>query len=256
MWLNQLLHDFSGLWSTRAERRGRRPETTRRPQNRRALRLTVEQLEERLNLNQSTYNPAWFSPAQIQQAYGFNVLLNEGYNGYGQTIAVINIGDDPDFVSSTNANFDTSDLHIFDQQFGLPDPPSFLKVSQTGSQTSLPAAGTAQGEESLDVELAHEIAPEANIILVECNSGGSGTNLFTGADWAATPVAVGGGGASVVSISYKVTVQMSRRTMRPISRQACTPASPSCRVPATKARSISRSILLIRLTSFPAAARA
>ena len=189
-------------------------------------------------------------------------------------------------MDSTDPGFDSSDLHMFDQQFGLPDPPSFIKVSQTGKSaaadlppidpasygsgaiasitlngtslsttctvqsggsgykvapqvsfsggggsgaaavavlnnsgvvTSINVTNTGSGytsaptvtlanddweqEEALDVEWAHAIAPLANIILVECNSD-SPDNLYdAGADWAATPVANGGGGATVVSMS-------------------------------------------------------
>ena len=61
---------------------------------------------------------------------------------------------------------------MFDQQFGIADPPSFLKLNQTGG-TTLPSASGSTGwsvEESLDVEWAHAIAPQANIILFEANS--------------------------------------------------------------------------------------
>ena len=72
----------------------------------------------------------------------------------------------------------TSDLHKFDQQFGLPDPPSFQKVNEFGQPGPLPGTdpvgpggpGSWEVEESLDVEWVHSIAPKANIILVEANS--------------------------------------------------------------------------------------
>ena len=51
------------------------------------------------------------------------------------------------------------------------------------------------------MEYAHTMAPAAKIILVECSSD-SFSDLFAGADWAATPVAQGGGGATVVSMSF------------------------------------------------------
>jgi hypothetical protein len=81
--------------------------------------------------------------------------------------------DDPNLVDSTAANFLTSDLHEFDLQFGLPDPPSFLKLNENGLASPLPAASGSTGwslEECLDVEWAHAIAPQANIILFEANS--------------------------------------------------------------------------------------
>ena len=103
-------------------------------------------------------------------------------DGAGQTIAIVDFFDDPGFVNSTSPNFVNSDLARFDKFFGLPDPPSFTKVSETGSTTSLPAADPGWAlEESLDVEWAHVIAPAANIVLVE-----AATSLYTAEAYAAT----------------------------------------------------------------------
>src|SRR5262249_18130751 len=73
-------------------------------------------------------------------------------------------------------NFVNSDLHQFDVHFGLPDPPSFTKVNQSGlnnqsGQNNLPAPAPANWaqEIALDVEYAHAVAPGANILLVEAN---------------------------------------------------------------------------------------
>ena len=96
-------------------------------------------------------------------------------------------------MNSTSPNFNTSDLHLFDQQYGLPDPPSFTKVNQNGQASPLPAAaplGDWGIEISLDVEWAHAMAPGANIVLVEASS-----DLFTAAASAAKL-------ATVVSMSF------------------------------------------------------
>ena len=85
--------------------------------------------------------PAGYAPAQVAGAYGINnVSFGGGIvgNGAGQTIALVDLGDYPGFVNSNNPNFDSSALHIFDQEFGLPDPPSFMKYSGDGSSTNLP----------------------------------------------------------------------------------------------------------------------
>ena len=110
----------------------------------------------------------------IRTAYGINSITLGSITGTGagQTIAIIDAYDAPNFVDSTDPNFDTSDLHLFDEQFGIADPPSFLKLNETGG-TTLPAASGSTGwsvEESLDVEWAHAIAPQANIILFEANA--------------------------------------------------------------------------------------
>jgi len=115
--------------------------------------------------------PTGLSPSAIRHAYGFDQV---SYTGAGTTIAIVDAYDDPTIAS---------DLHAFDQQFGLADP-TFTKVNQTGG-TTMPAASTGwAGEISLDVEWAHAIAPGAKILLVEANSA-SYTDLMTAVDYAA-----------------------------------------------------------------------
>jgi subtilase family serine protease len=110
--------------------------------------------------------PVGYTPAEIRHAYGFDQIpsLAANYNtaGAGQTIAIVMAGDHPNIAS---------DLHVFDQTFGLPDP-VFVKLNQNGSATGpWPRVNAAwAGEISLDVEWAHAIAPAAKIVLVEANS--------------------------------------------------------------------------------------
>jgi hypothetical protein len=144
-------------------------------------------------------NPMGYTPAQIRHAYGIDLISFGGItgDGSGQTIAIIDAYDDPKFVNSTSANFVNSDLHKFDVQFGLPDPPSFRKVAQDGS-SNYPAANAGwAGEIALDVEWAHAIAPGANILLVEANDASS-DNLMSKAVTYAKQQA----GVSVVTMSF------------------------------------------------------
>jgi hypothetical protein len=147
-----------------------------------------------------------FSPSDIDTAYSISPLLNNGFNGAGETIALIDFYDNPYLLSSNDPNYQSSDLYAFDQQFGLPDP-TFLKVDQGGGTNYPPQdpSGGWEFEEDLDVEWAHAIAPQANILLVECDPNDV-FSAFSGADWAATPVASGGGGATVVSMSFGIGV--------------------------------------------------
>src|SRR5258706_5232824 len=118
------------------------------------------------------------TPAQMRHAYGVDSINFNGVsgNGTGQTIAIVDAYDDPTA---------TSDLRAFDQAFGLADAPSFTKLNQSGG-TALPGvdpAGRGNSwalEESLDIEWAHAIAPQANIILYEANSS-SYNDLITAA---------------------------------------------------------------------------
>ncbi len=136
-------------------------------------------------------SPVGLTPAQVRHAYGFDTVAFAGGiagDGTGQTIAIVDAFDDPNIAD---------DLHQFSVQFGLPDPPSFTKVSQTGSLTSLPPANAGwAGEIALDVEWAHAIAPGASILLVEARSSGT-TDLYTAVDFARRQP-----GVSVVSMSW------------------------------------------------------
>jgi hypothetical protein len=139
-----------------------------------------------------------FTPAEIRHFYGVDDVSFNGVtgDGSGETIAIVDAYNQPDLVDSTDPSFDTSDLHMFDELFDLPDPPSFTKVDEYGG-TDVPTtydAGWA-AETSLDVEWAHAMAPMANIVLVECNSDTYDDLLGYGA-------ATAGRLANVVSMSF------------------------------------------------------
>ena len=132
------------------------------------------------------------NPAQMQQAYGVNNIVfgSTVGNGTGETIAIVDAYRDP------NAS---SNLATFDGQFGLSAPPSFTQKSETGgSDSSVPTDSTGgwEVEESLDIEWAHSIAPDANIILYEANSA-SYSDLLT-----AVVTAAKNSNVSVVSMSW------------------------------------------------------
>src|SRR5208282_6742149 len=61
------------------------------------------------------------------------------------------------------------DLSTFDAGYGLPDPPSFTVLAPLGSVTFDPTNSDQVGwafETTLDVEWAHAMAPNANIVLL------------------------------------------------------------------------------------------
>jgi subtilase family serine protease len=100
------------------------------------------------------------SPQEIRTAYNINPLLNAGYTGKGQTIVIID-----SFGSPTIEQ----DLKKFDAGYGLPDPPSFQIISPLGTVPYDPTNDDQVSwafETSLDVQWAHAIAPEANIVLL------------------------------------------------------------------------------------------
>jgi subtilase family serine protease len=111
---------------------------------------------------EAAFHIACYEPGQIQQAYNLPPLYARGVNGSGTTIVIVDSFGSPTIVR---------DLNFFDQQFGLPAPPSFRIIQPAGrvppyNPNNSDMVGWA-GETTLDVEYAHTIAPGANILLVE-----------------------------------------------------------------------------------------
>jgi hypothetical protein len=133
---------------------------------RRGLRIRphLVQLDDRCLL--SGYAPApstGYTPAEITSAYGLNAITFTSSSGTavkgdgsGETIALIEAYHDSNLAS---------DLTTFDQAYDLPSA-NLTVVNQAGSQTNRGWTG----EESLDVEWVHAIAPGANILVVEAKS--------------------------------------------------------------------------------------
>jgi subtilase family serine protease len=177
----------------------RRVKPSDRSRDTRRVKLVLESLEPRMMLTAST-NPgelichsnlnffagsgfSVYSPAQIRHAYGFDQV---SWTGVGQTIAIVDAYDDPTVAT---------DLHKFDQQFGLGDPKLTVAKMTSGGQSPAYNSGWAT-EMALDVEWAHAVAPGANILLVEAVSA-SLSDLLAAVNYARNQV-----GVSVVSMSW------------------------------------------------------
>ena len=102
-----------------------------------------------------------YGPDQIRAAYGVRQLQNQGINGRGRTIVIIDA-----FGSPTIA----SDLATFNAAWGLPSS-TLNVIAPYGVASTDPdnALGWAI-ETSLDVQWAHVIAPKATIDLVVARS--------------------------------------------------------------------------------------
>lgn len=133
--------------------------------------------------------PVGLTPAQVISGYGFNQISFSGIKGTGagQTIAIVDAYNDPNIAS---------DLHIFDQTFGIADPPSFSVFKQYVNGVAPKTDSGWAMEIALDVEWAHAIAPDANIVLVEANTS-SLSNLLSAVDYARNIASV-----SVISMSW------------------------------------------------------
>lgn len=112
-----------------------------------------------INITQaSAYNTIGIK--DLQKAYNITPLLKEGINGSGVNIGILDFAGDP---------YIFQELKSFDEQNNIPNPP-FFKIEPIGPYN--PNDGIPSGwamEISLDVEIAHAIAPEAGIILYVAN---------------------------------------------------------------------------------------
>ncbi len=153
-------------------------------------------------------------PYQIQTAYGIGAISLGGVagTGSGQTIAIVDAYNDPNIVSDAAAFDATAQISL--QPFNVSGGPTLTVLSEHGQPVSTsrhnpnyvptdpngPASSTGKStweeEESLDVEWAHAVAPQANVILFEAASD-SWSDIMT-----AVQTAAGYSGLSVVSMSW------------------------------------------------------
>jgi subtilase family serine protease len=106
------------------------------------------------------YHTECYTPAQLRAAYDLNPLYRYGIAGTGRTIVLADVYGSPTIQH---------DLDVFDKQFGL--PATTVQVFRWGNvppfdPTNADQVGWAQ-ESTLDVEVAHAIAPGARIVLAE-----------------------------------------------------------------------------------------
>ena len=103
-------------------------------------------------------------------------------SGGSQTIAIVDAFDDPNAAS---------DLQAFSTQFGLPfSDEKFRVVYAGGSAPPVDPSGGWELEESLDIEYAHAMAPNARLYLVEADSN-SFSDLLTAVQVANNLIACG-----------------------------------------------------------------
>jgi subtilase family serine protease len=100
--------------------------------------------------------PRCFSPQQLRKAYSVQPLLAAGTTGKGHTIVLIDFSGSPTL---------SSDVHLYDQLFGLNDP-TINVIAPFGYPAFDPGF---YAETALDVEMAHVMAPDATIDLVLAN---------------------------------------------------------------------------------------
>ncbi|WP_369359846.1 S8 family serine peptidase [Streptomyces sp. cg2] len=103
---------------------------------------------------------ACYTPLQYRTAYNLNALYRKGITGKGRTIVIVD-----SFGSPTVQH----DLDVYSKQFGIPS--TKVNVVKWGNVPAFdpknPDMTGWAGETTLDVEMAHAVAPDAKIVLVE-----------------------------------------------------------------------------------------
>lgn len=137
--------------------------------------------------------PPGYGPAQFLTAYGLS-----GTTSIKKTIAIVDAYNDPYALSDLNtysSTFGIPTMKSCPVSTGTPASPCFQKVNQYGG-TSYPRTNSGWALEiSLDVQTAHAICQNCNILLVEASSA-SYSNLMASVDRARLM------GANVISNSY------------------------------------------------------
>jgi subtilase family serine protease len=101
-----------------------------------------------------------YTPQQLEAAYGVEPLLHRGIDGRGETVVLPELAESqlsPPLVTDLRQDFSA-----FDRLFHLPPPR--LKVVSTFPRPAHP--WLAFGEEVLDAEVVHTIAPRAALTIV------------------------------------------------------------------------------------------
>ncbi|MFF4505434.1 S8 family serine peptidase [Streptomyces sp. NPDC001401] len=115
--------------------------------------LTSEQCQAKWHIN-------CYTPLQYRKAYDLNPLYKKGITGKGRTIVI---------VDSYGSPTVQHDLDVYSRQFGLPS--TKVKVVKWGHVPAFDPKNSDMtgwaGETTLDVEMAHAVAPAAKIVVVE-----------------------------------------------------------------------------------------
>ena len=135
-----------------------------------------------------------YTPRQIEVAYGIRPLLERGIDGRGETVVLPELAETqllPPVVSDLR-----QDMSRFDSLFGL--PAARLKVVTSIASSASP--WLASGEEVLDAENVHAVAPDAaiTVVLVKPTSLNNPANAIAAA---VAALRVGASQGSVISIS-------------------------------------------------------
>jgi subtilase family serine protease len=101
-----------------------------------------------------------YTPQQLQVAYGVKPLLDRGIDGRGETVVLPELAETR--LSPPSVTDLRQDMAAFDNVFHLPAARMRVVTTLAGSG----APWLAFGEEVLDVEVVHALAPDASLVIL------------------------------------------------------------------------------------------
>lgn len=100
-----------------------------------------------------------YTPAELRGAYAMNPLVDSGNNGSGQKIGMLEY-----------ATFEQKNITAYDDHYRTGSPTPTVRPVSGGNST----LGDAQVEVELDIEVAHAIAPKADVVVYEAPNSEAG----------------------------------------------------------------------------------
>lgn len=155
-----------------------------------------------IDSKQPNLPPCGYSASEVQTAYGLPAVYAKKFRGQGQTIIIVDAFGSPTITADANA---------FSQINKLPALTSKnFSITQIGGPTGCtPAVGCDPAswieETTLDVEWAHALAPNANIMLIEAfdnTDGNLDQAVLYAAEGGVAPDGSGFNFGNVISNSY------------------------------------------------------
>jgi subtilase family serine protease len=135
-----------------------------------------------------------YTPGQLRAAYGIQPLTDRGIDGRGETVVIPALAESrpsPPVVSDLRR-----DMAGFDKLFGLPAPRMRVVTTLAGPASPW----LSYGEETLDAEMVHAIAPRAGITVVLLKPADLATPAAAAAAFSAM-LKIGVASGDVISIS-------------------------------------------------------
>jgi subtilase family serine protease len=120
----------------------------------------------------SSYTICGYGAKQYEEAFGLASSIAKGVNGAGVTVAIVDAYASPTMLSDANEWSTTNGIPTFSgSQFtqDVPPPNGYSLVAECGPQGWY-------GEETLDVESVHAMAPGANVLYVGAKNCAGGLN--------------------------------------------------------------------------------